>query len=98
MTPAGVSPVPAGAGDHEGAAIVAVGAGAEVGEVVGVEVDHLPGVVAVGLDLRHGDDDGLGAEIHPEVGVGRVGVGGDDELVSGVATDLELVTVLNGAR
>ena len=50
--------VPAGAGDEEGAAVVAVGASAEIGEVVGVEIDHLAGVVAVGLDLRHGDDEG----------------------------------------
>ncbi len=74
---------PVGAGDEEGATVVSIGAGADVGEVVGVEVDHLAGVVAVGFDGRHGDDEWLGAEIHPEIGVGRVGVGGDDELVVG---------------
>ena len=36
----GLGAVPAGAGDEEGAAVVAVGAGAEVGEVVGVEIDR----------------------------------------------------------
>ena len=73
--------VPVGAGDEKIAAVVAVAAGTQVGEVKGVEVDELAGVVALFLDLRHGDDDGLGAKVHPEIGVRCIGVGGDDELI-----------------
>jgi hypothetical protein len=74
---------PAWAGDEEAPTVVAEGAAAEVGEVVGVEINHLTGVVAGWLNLRQRDNEGLGAEIHPEIGIGRVGVGSDDELVVG---------------
>jgi len=59
--------VPVGTGDEKIAAVVAVATGAQVGEVEGVEVDELAGI-ALFLDLRHGDDDGLGAKVHPEIG------------------------------
>ncbi len=73
--------IPVGTGDEKIAAAVAEAAGAQVSEVEGIEIDELAGVVALFLDFRHGHDDGLGAQVHPEIGVRCVGVGGDDELV-----------------
>ena len=81
--PAGLGTAPAWARNEEAPPVVAEGAGAEVGEVVGVEINHLAGVVAGWFNLRQRDDEGLGAEIHPEIGIGCVGVGSDDELVVG---------------
>ena len=98
LMPAGLAPRPTGTCDEEDTSIVAKGAGAEIGKVVGIEIDHLSGVVAVWLDLRHGDDERLGTKIHPEVGVGSIGVWGDDELVLGGGDGFRTETVLKVAR
>ena len=54
---------PSRAGDEKRAAAVAGCAGAEVVEIEGVKVHHLEDPIAVLLDGRDGEDDGLGAEV-----------------------------------
>src|SRR3984885_4638632 len=72
---------PAGTGDHEGPALVPVGSSAEIAKVISIKIDKLRRVIAIRLDLRHGDDDGLGPKVHPKVGIGCVGIGSNDKLV-----------------
>ena len=57
--------LPSRPGNQKYSSIVAEGACTEVGEVVGVEIDHLAGVVPVGLDLRHSHNQRLRAQVHP---------------------------------
>ena len=68
--------LPVGTSNQEGATAVPGGTAAEIGEVVGVEIDQLDAPVALLLDRGHGEHDRLPAQIQAHPGVGRVGVWG----------------------
>ncbi|MNE49079.1 hypothetical protein D3C80_1435770 [compost metagenome] len=74
---------PVRADDHEVAATVAGAAGAQVGEILGVEVDQLDRVVTLLGDLWQGQDQRFGAQVHPHERVGGVRVRRDDRRVLG---------------
>ena len=57
--------------------------GVDVVEVVGVHVDQLHREVALRIDRRNGEDDGLCPQVHPQERVGRVRIGRDDRRVLG---------------
>ncbi len=80
------------------ASIVTEGARAEIGKVVGVEIDKLRGVVAIFLDLWHGEDKRFGPQIHPNVGIGSVGVRSDDKFVIGCCNRFGAIQVLKSPR
>ncbi len=67
--------------NHERAAVVAITSRSQIGEIEGLEIDHLTGLVAILFDLRHGHDNGLGAQVHPEKRIRSVGVWRDHEFV-----------------
>ncbi|MNQ31564.1 hypothetical protein D3C85_449410 [compost metagenome] len=75
--------LPVGPGDHEMPAIVAGAAGAQVRKVLRIGVDQLHRVVTMLFDGRQGQYQRLGAQIHPDKGVGRVGVRRDKRGVPG---------------
>ena len=69
--------VPVRTGDQEVSAAIAIGAGADVVDVVGVEIDQLQRVVAAGFDRGQRDDERLRPQIHDQEGIRRVRVGRD---------------------
>ncbi|MCY1396549.1 hypothetical protein D9M71_115260 [compost metagenome] len=74
---------PVGAGNQVASAFVAGGAGAQVGEVLGIEVDQLGGIIAARFYGGEGQHQGLGTQVHPDKGVGRIGVRRDEGGVPG---------------
>ncbi|MNO59984.1 hypothetical protein D3C76_505840 [compost metagenome] len=75
--------LPIGAGNHEMAAVVAGAAGAQVGEVLRVGVNQLHRVIAMLFDGRQGQHHRLGAQVHPDEGVGSVCIRRDERGVLG---------------
>jgi hypothetical protein len=72
--------VPTWTGDEEAAAVISCSAAASVGEIKGVKINELNGVVPALLNGRHGDYHRLGSEIQTERRVNRVRVGDLDKL------------------
>ena len=86
---------PVGA-DHQIVARVAAGrARADIAVVVGAAVDQLDRVVALRVDRRHADHQGLRPEVHPQHRIGGIAIGRDDR---GVLVGEHLVGVGDGVE
>jgi hypothetical protein len=68
-------PLPARAGDQELPTLVARGPTADIGEIVGVEIDKLDVEIAPLLDFGHREHVRFGAQVQGQPAVGRVRVG-----------------------
>ena len=70
-------------GDHVVPAVIAGTAGAQVGEILRIEVDQLHRVIAVVFNLGQGQHQRFFAQVHPHERVGRVDVRGGNCVVLG---------------
>lgn len=69
---------PSRADDHIASGITAGGAGADITKIIRIKVVQLQRIVALGIDRRHGKDNGLGPQVQPCERIRRVAVGRDD--------------------
>ena len=53
----------------------------EIAEVVRIKINQLCAVVATLVDLGHRDDNRLGTQIHPDIGIRRIGVRSNELLI-----------------